>query len=53
MNICTKQVPPQAPVGDDHVAGCWLHATGLDEEARTPLVRTGTEQVGAAPELAG
>jgi peptide/nickel transport system ATP-binding protein len=48
MRICTEQVPPQASVGEDHVAGCWLHATGLSEEARAPLDRTTATAVDAA-----
>jgi peptide/nickel transport system ATP-binding protein len=30
MAVCSQQAPPPLPVGDDHVAACWLH----DEEHR-------------------
>ena len=26
MDRCRTEVPPPLPVGEGHVAGCWLHA---------------------------
>ncbi|MFL6114753.1 MAG: ABC transporter ATP-binding protein, partial [Catenulispora sp.] len=47
MKVCTRQPEPFA-VGADHVSACWLHASGLSAEERSPWPGR-ADQVGAVP----
>ncbi|NUP53044.1 MAG: ABC transporter ATP-binding protein [Catenulispora sp.] len=40
MRVCATTTPAPRPVGEDHVSACWLHASGLTEDQREPLVAT-------------
>src|SRR5215469_15263923 len=37
MRICASQVPAMTQTAPGHVSACWLHASGLDQDQRTPL----------------
>jgi peptide/nickel transport system ATP-binding protein len=37
MRICATQVPAMTPTTPGHLSACWLHASGLDQQQRTPL----------------
>jgi peptide/nickel transport system ATP-binding protein len=42
MAVCAERVPPALPVGDDHVAACFLHAKDLTAEEKAPLASAAT-----------
>jgi peptide/nickel transport system ATP-binding protein len=37
MRICASQVPAMTQISAGHHSACWLHASGLDTQQRTPL----------------
>ena len=37
MRICASKVPAITPISPGHGSACWLHASDLDQEQRTPL----------------
>jgi peptide/nickel transport system ATP-binding protein len=38
MRICASQVPAMTQTSPGHLSACWLYASGLDTQQRTPLV---------------
>jgi len=52
MAVCAQEVPPPLPVANDQVAACWLHATDLTAEQKTPMAGGGTAGTTPAPAAA-
>jgi peptide/nickel transport system ATP-binding protein len=52
MKVCAQRLPAPLSVGADHVSACWLHASGLDDEQRAPLVAAAAPETVPAAEAA-
>jgi peptide/nickel transport system ATP-binding protein len=44
MRICPSKAPAMTQISPGHVSACWLHASGLDQQQRTPLANRSAKE---------